>query len=154
MSQDEKNKLKNYVLWLLARQEYSTKELTRKLKDKGADDDYIDVLLDWCKSKGYLDDMRYCESFIRQQVNKGLGLKRVIAEVSKKGLDKTYILQLIDEQEVDWYQIAQNTYQKKYSYHESSLEYKEKAKRIRYMMYRGFSYEEIEFAMQAATIGE
>ncbi|MFT7567198.1 MAG: regulatory protein, partial [Pseudoalteromonas distincta] len=29
------------------------------------------------------------------------------------------------------------------------LDYKDKAKRVRYLMYRGFSYDEINFAMQA-----
>ena len=49
MDDQEKQKLKNYVLWLLSRQEYSRRDLTFKLKQKGATADFIDTLLDWCE---------------------------------------------------------------------------------------------------------
>lgn len=154
MDDKQKQKLKNYVLWLLARQEYSKKELTNKLQAKGAPDNYIEVLLQWCEQLGYIDDARYCESFLRRQINKGLGQKRVLVEALNKGVDRAQLMQLIDTLEVDWFELAQNAYLKKYATTAVKLDYKEKAKRVRYMMYRGFSYEEIDFAMQAATMGE
>lgn len=153
MDEQQKQKLKNYVLWLLGRQEYSRKELTQKLKMKDADDDFIEQLLSWCESLGYIDEHRYCESFLRRQINKGLGQKRVLAEATNKGVDRAQLMALIEEQEIDWFELAQQTYQRKYGVGEKQLDYKEKAKRVRYMMYRGFGYEEINFAMQA-TIGD
>ncbi|MBD1584023.1 regulatory protein RecX [Pseudoalteromonas sp. S16_S37] len=154
MDESEKQKLKNYVLWLLGRQEYSKKELSQKLKAKQADDNLIENLLQWCESLGYIDDNRYCESFLRRQINKGLGLKRVLAEAGNKGVDRALLMQLIDAQEIDWFELASDTYTRKFTSTPQKLDYKEKAKRVRYMMYRGFSYEEIDFAMQAATMGE
>lgn len=153
MDEQQKQKLKNYVLWLLGRQEYSRKELTQKLKMKDADNDFIEQLLSWCESLGYIDEHRYCESFLRRQINKGLGQKRVLAEATNKGVDRAQLMALIEEQEIDWFELAQQTYQRKYGVGEKQLDYKEKAKRVRYMMYRGFGYEEINFAMQA-TIGD
>lgn len=153
MEEQQKQKLKNYVLWLLGRQEYSRKELTQKLRMKDADDDFIEQLLSWCESLGYIDEHRYCESFLRRQINKGLGQKRVLAEATNKGVDRAQLMALIEEQEIDWFELAQQTYQRKYGVGEKQLDYKEKAKRVRYMMYRGFGYEEINFAMQA-TIGD
>jgi regulatory protein len=153
MDEQQKQKLKNYVLWLLGRQEYSRKELTQKLKMKDADDDFIEQLLSWCESLGYIDEHRYCESFLRRQINKGLGQKRVLAEATNKGVDRAQLMALIEEQEIDWFELAQQTYQRKYGVGDKQLDYKEKAKRVRYMMYRGFGYEEINFAMQA-TIGD
>ena len=147
MDDQQKQKLKNYVLWLLGRQEYSRKELTQKLKMKDADDDFIEQLLNWCESLGYIDEHRYCESFLRRQINKGLGQKRVLAEATNKGVDRAQLMALIEEQEIDWFELAQQTYQRKYGVGEKQLDYKEKAKRVRYMMYRGFGYEEINFAM-------
>ena len=44
-----KQKLKNYVLWLLGRQEYSRRELTQKLQQREATDEFIENLLDWCE---------------------------------------------------------------------------------------------------------
>lgn len=153
MDDQQKQKLKNYVLWLLGRQEYSRKELTQKLKMKDADDDFIEQLLNWCESLGYIDEHRYCESFLRRQIKKGLGQKRVLAEATNKGVDRAQLMALIEEQEIDWFELALETYQRKYGLGDKQLDYKEKAKRVRYMMYRGFGYEEINFAMQA-TIGD
>jgi regulatory protein len=82
-----------------------------------------------------------------------LGQKRVLAEATNKGVDRAQLMALIEEQEIDWFELAQQTYQRKYGVGEKQLDYKEKAKRVRYMMYRGFGYEEINFAMQA-TIGD
>ncbi|TMP45023.1 peptidase [Pseudoalteromonas citrea] len=154
MDDKSKQKLKNYVLWLLARQEYSKKELTTKLKAKEASESYIEALLSWCERLGYIDEERYCESFLRRQINKGLGQRRVLAEAMNKGVDRAQLVQLIETLEVDWFQLAQAAYEKKYAITPPNLDYKEKAKRVRYMMYRGFGYEEIDFAMQAATMGE
>ncbi|CAH9054109.1 Regulatory protein RecX [Pseudoalteromonas holothuriae] len=154
MDDSEKQKLKNYVLWLLGRQEYSKKELTQKLKAKQADESFIEDLLQWLESLGYIDDNRYCESFLRRQINKGLGLKRVLAEAGNKGVDRALLMQLIETQEIDWFELSLATYNRKYASTPNKLDYKDKAKRVRYMMYRGFSYEEIDFAMQAATMGE
>ena len=154
MDEKDKQKLKNYVLWLLGRQEYSKKELTQKLRAKQADDAFIESVLHWCESLGYIDDNRYCESFLRRQINKGLGLKRVLAEAANKGVDRALLMQLVESQEIDWFELAQDAYSRKFTSTPKKLDYKEKAKRVRYMMYRGFGYEEIEFAMQAATMGE
>jgi regulatory protein len=153
MDEQTKQKLKNYVLWLLGRQEYSKKELAQKLRMKDASEDYIEQLLSWCESLGYIDEKRYCESFLRRQINKGLGLKRVLAEATNKGVDRAQLMALIEEQEIDWFELALETYQRKYGLGDKQFDYKEKAKRVRYMMYRGFGYEEINFAMQA-TIGD
>ncbi|CAM4023103.1 regulatory protein RecX [Pseudoalteromonas byunsanensis] len=154
MDEQEQQKLKNYVLWLLGRQEYSKKMLIQKLKAKGADETFIEKLLAWCESLGYIDENRYCESFLRAQINKGLGLKRVLSDAGNKGVDRARLIQLVETQEIDWFELAQQAYLRKYATTPEKLDYKEKAKRIRYMMYRGFSYEEIDFAMQAATMGE
>jgi regulatory protein len=66
-----------------------------------------------------------------------------------KGIDRSLLEKVIEELEVDWFELAQDAYNKKYSNTPADLEYKDKAKRVRYLMYRGFSYDEIDFAMQA-----
>jgi regulatory protein len=66
-----------------------------------------------------------------------------------KGIDRALLETVVDELEIDWFELAQEAYNKKYSTTPANLEYKEKAKRVRYLMYRGFSYDQINFAMQA-----
>ena len=155
MDEDLQKKLKQYVLWLLGRQDYSRATLQRKLQQKGADLNWAEQLLDWCESLGYLDEKRYCQSYIRAQLNKGMGRQRVYADAFAKGLSQSLVTACLDSFEIDWYQQAQKTYNKKFPQpHQQRLDMKEKSKRFRYMMSRGFQYDEIEFAIQVAITGE
>ncbi|WP_076919290.1 regulatory protein RecX [Pseudoalteromonas sp. SK18] len=144
-----KQKLKNYVLWLLGRQEYSRRELTQKLQQREATDDFIENLLDWCEKHNFINEQRYCEGFVRKHIFKCHGLKRIQSEAMSKGINRALLETVVDELEIDWFELAQEAYNKKYSTTPADLEYKEKAKRVRYLMYRGFSYDQINFAMQA-----
>ena len=144
-----KQKLKNYVLWLLGRQEYSRRELTQKLQQREASDEFIENLLDWCEKHNFINEQRYCEGFVRKHIFKCHGLKRIQSEAMSKGIDRALLETVVDELEIDWFELAQEAYNKKYSTTPADLEYKEKAKRVRYLMYRGFSYDQINFAMQA-----
>ena len=144
-----KQKLKNYVLWLLGRQEYSRRELTQKLQQREATDEFIENLLDWCEKHNFINEQRYCEGFVRKHIFKCHGLKRIQSEAMSKGIDRALLEAVVDELEIDWFELAQEAYKKKYSTTPADLEYKEKAKRVRYLMYRGFSYDQINFAMQA-----
>ncbi|MGO2074388.1 regulatory protein RecX [Pseudoalteromonas sp. AOP31-A2-14] len=144
-----KKKLKNYVLWLLGRQDYSRRELTTKLKKKEATPEFIESLLDWCEEHNFINEQRYCEGFVRRHLAKYHGLKRIKSEAMGKGIDSYLLEQVIENQEVDWFELAQEAYNKKYSTTQTDFDYKEKTRRVRYLMYRGFSYEQIDFAMQA-----
>lgn len=144
-----KQKLKNYVLWLLGRQEYSRRELTQKLQQREATDEFIENLLDWCEKHNFINEQRYCEGFVRKHIFKCHGLKRIQSEAMSKGINRALLETVVDELEIDWFELAQEAYNKKYSTTPVDLEYKEKAKRVRYLMYRGFSYDQINFAMQA-----
>ncbi|MCK8126256.1 peptidase [Pseudoalteromonas sp. S1610] len=144
-----KQKLKNYVLWLLGRQEYSRRELTQKLQQREATDEFIENLLDWCEKHNFINEQRYCEGFVRKHIFKCHGLKRIQSEAMSKGINRALLETVVDELEIDWFELAQEAYNKKYSTTPADLEYKEKAKRVRYLMYRGFSYDQINFAMQA-----
>lgn len=98
----------------------------------------------------YVNDHRFAESFLNRQIAKGLGAKRILLDAGQKGVSRDTLHALFAECEIDWYMQAAKTYQKKYGVCEQPLEYKEKTKRVRYMSYRGFSFDEIDFAIEAA----
>lgn len=149
MDEALQKKLKNYVLWLLGRQEYSRRELTLKLQQKQATPEFIEALLDWCEEHNFINEQRYIEGFVRRHIAKKHGLKRIQSEAMAKRIDRTLLESVIESFEIDWFQLAQDAYLKKYSNSQDDFDHKEKAKRVRYLMYRGFSYEQIDFAMQA-----
>jgi regulatory protein len=66
-----------------------------------------------------------------------------------KGIDRALLDNTLEEFEVDWFELAKDAYLKKFSNSGKELDQKERAKRVRYLMYRGFNYEQIDFAMQA-----
>ncbi|GEK09343.1 regulatory protein RecX [Pseudoalteromonas sp. McH1-7] len=150
MDELEVKKLKNYAVWLLSRQEYSQTGLTQKLLQKGATAEVAQQLVSWLVSLDYVNDHRFAESFLNRQIAKGLGAKRILLDAGQKGVSRDTLHALFAEREIDWYMQAAKTYQKKYGVCEQPLEYKEKTKRVRYMSYRGFSFDEIDFAIEAA----
>ncbi|WP_440053729.1 regulatory protein RecX [Pseudoalteromonas sp. T1lg65] len=150
MDEEAVKKLKNYAIWLLSRQDYSAFSLTQKLLQKGATEEVAQQLVEWLQSLGYVNDKRYAESFLNRQVAKYHGQKRVMMAASQKGIDRQTLAALIEEKQVDWYELAAQAYEKKYGWCETQLEYKEKSKRVSYMSRRGFSFDEIEFAIEAA----
>ena len=93
-----KQKLKNYVLWLLGRQEYSRRELTQKLQQREASDEFIENLLDWCEKHNFINEQRYCEGFVRKHIFKCHGLKRIQSEAMGKGIDRALLETVIEEQ--------------------------------------------------------
>ena len=77
----------------------------------------------------------------------GLGLYRIKQELQQHGIKAEQTLMHVEELEFDWFEQAKQTYQRKYD--ESPIkDMKEKAKRFRYMQYRGFSPDEIKYAME------
>ncbi|CCQ09789.1 putative regulatory protein, inhibitor of RecA recombinase and coprotease activities [Pseudoalteromonas luteoviolacea B = ATCC 29581] len=154
MDEKQQAKLRRYAIWLLSRRDYSQKQLEQKLASKCEDSIYIAQLIAWCKSLGYIDDDRFCALYVRRQLSKGLGKQRVLADAYGKGIDRAQLNSYLCQSEIDWFEQACNTYNKKFSDPLDKKNYQEKAKRQRYMVGRGFGFDEIEYAMQAAQIGE
>ena len=55
--------------------------------------------------------------------------------------------QLLDQAEVDWFELAKTTAQQKFG-DNYPVDVKEKAKRIRFLQYRGFSFDQINYAIE------
>ena len=79
---------------------------------------------------------------------------RIKNEAYQKGISADLVQTIVEELEIDWYLQAQSAYNKKFSDTNNSLDFKEKAKRMRYMSYRGFNHDQIEFAMQTSPSNE
>lgn len=132
---------------LLSRREQSLKELEYKLQRAGFAADDISPVLTFLVQENYQSDIRAAESLFRNRVSRGYGLLYIQQELQQKGINSQIITAVAQEQAVDWYlQIAQ-TYQKKFG---DSLvnDQKEKAKRMRFLQYRGFSFDEISSVLQ------
>lgn len=140
----------NKAIQLLSRREYSRKELERKLSEY-ADSTTIQKLLCSLENDGYLSDQRFCESFIRMRCGQGHGLIRINFDLRQKGISSELIAHCLEELAFDWFELALEQYQRKYQRNLVCVDYKERAKRTRFMAQRGFSMDQIKYAIENAV---
>ena len=124
--------------------EHSRREIQIKLKRKefsaGVD---LDKLLDELEENDYLNEDRFTENFIRYRASKGQGAIRITSELINKGISKQVINKMIYESEIDWFDLAAKQLEKKFGL-ELVMDYKEKAKRMRFLQARGFPQEIVQ----------
>ena len=141
-------KLRARALYWLGQREFSVKDFRTKLERVCELDDLIDNLLADFIARDWLNEQRYMTSFVRQKISAGLGLFRIKQELQQHGIKSAESQLYFEQLDFDWFEQAQTTYQKKYGLSVCD-DFKEKAKRFRYMQYRGFSPDEIKYAMEA-----
>lgn len=149
-------KVLSYAMNLLAGRDYSEAEIRRKMAaylPAVPDDDEpqnvalsrqeIEQAIAYCKQHGWLDDERYARRYIAGRVRKGYGVQRIRGELRQKGIEPSTLARALQACEVDWYQLAQYVAVQKFG---SPLpaEWQVKVKVQRYLLYRGFSHDEIQ----------
>jgi regulatory protein len=131
----------------LSRREHATRELFQKLLAKEVyEADEISAALARLTDQDLLSDERFTEAFIQQRANRGSGPLKIRAELRQKGISDAMIETFLDERNVLWCKNAKAVYVKKYG-SEFSLDLKEKVRQNRFLQSRGFSSEQIRYAM-------
>lgn len=123
---------------LLARREHSLGELRQKLRRRFGDGPMLETELQKLVDDGLQSDERYGESFARQRAGRGYGPGRVRQEMREKGLSDAAIARAFEAAELDWWALAEQVHHKKFGA-AAPDDAREKARRIRFMHYRGFS---------------
>jgi regulatory protein len=134
---------------LLARREHSRCELKQKLRKRFDDDELIDQQLDRLSEENLQSDSRYAESFLRQRINRGHGPMRIRQEMRQKGISDDEISAALEAEEPDWFVLAEEAYQRRFGALPPE-DIKEKAKRSRFMQYRGFGLDHYQHLLDRA----
>lgn len=140
----------NKAIQLLARREYSYVELASKLVAFAGDLD-VEPVMARLLAEGYQSDRRFVESFIRMRISQGHGLIRIRFDLKRKGVAAELIAELLESMQVDWFELALEQYRRKYRAKLDVADYKEKNKRMRYLSQRGFSFDEIQYVLDASA---
>ncbi|MDG3089045.1 recombination regulator RecX [Vibrio hannami] len=135
-------------IYLLSRRDHGRFELLQKLKSKGYSEGDAEKAVQYCVESNYLNDLRYAQSQVRQHVSKGHGVNRIKQELSFKRVDEELIYRAIESEEVDWFELAKAVAEKKFKGKKAS-DQKEYAKQVRFLQYRGFDFEQINYALKA-----
>ncbi|NQZ83081.1 MAG: regulatory protein RecX [Colwellia sp.] len=135
-------KILHIAVDLLSRREHSSKEIYQKLALRGYEQIDVAPVIDYLLEKNYLSHERFAESVFRNRVSRGYGWRYIKNELNQKGIDSIQISELNNNQEIDWYIQVELAYNKRFD-SSADLDQKDKAKRVRFLQYRGFSTDEI-----------
>jgi len=135
------NSLEDVAIRLVARREHTRLELTKKLIVRGFERGDVDTLLNDFEEKGWLDERRYIDIFLRAKRCR-YGSLKLIRELEVRGISRDLIEEIrpgIQSGELD---AAQGVWQKRFGVQPKNST--ELAKQIRFMQSRGFEQEVIK----------
>lgn len=126
---------------LLARREHGHVELARKLLQRGADAEMIEVELQRLTEDGLLSEERYLESYIRSRANAGRGPLRIREELTQRGLERSDVERALHAADIDWDENMRDLWQRRFA--GQIIDLKDKAKQSRFLAQRGYAADAI-----------
>lgn len=131
---------------LLARREHSQQELQGKLIKRGFESGDIKLVLSILVKEGLLSDERFTEAFINSRLNRGSGPIKITMELQQRGIGDKLVNVYLDERDAQWTQSAIAVRIKRFG---PSLpqDFKERARQMRFLQYRGFTMDQIQQAV-------
>ncbi len=138
--------LRERAMRLLARREHSRTELARKLEAHRQPEDDLDALLDDLSRRKLLSDERYAESRARQ-LSRKFGTARVAQELRSAGIEEPLADQVLKTARATELERAREVWRRKFRVAPRTRE--EKARQMRFLQSRGFSFEVIRAAVGA-----
>ena len=132
---------------LLASREHSRAELRRKLCAKSYNGEIVDQVLDDLIRQHLLSDERFTEQYLSSRQRRGFGPVRIKGELRERGVKAELISSYLNVQDESWIETLRLTHDKKFGV-ESPSDIKEKARRVRFLEYRGFTGEQIKCFFQ------
>ncbi len=129
----------------LARRDFASEALRRKLIDKGYAPDIVAPVVDRLLAEKLLDDRRYVDNFVRAHADRGQGPVRIRADLRKIGLGDDLVEEAIDAYP-DWIADARSARAKKFGTRppETSAD---KLREFRFLHYRGFTGAQVRMAL-------
>ncbi len=133
---------KSVAVRLLSRREHSAFEIRDKLLKRDFDEAEIAQTIVELQQGGWLSDERFAEAYIRMRQLKGFGPIRITIELNERGVKESIVDNYLQAADEGWQQTLEQQYLKKYK-NNPVQDYNDKAKRIRFLQYRGFALDVI-----------
>ena len=133
---------------LLARREHARGELERKLAAAGFDADIAADVLQRLAEEGLQSDRRFVEAFVQSRINQGQGPLRIHADLGQRGIAAGLIDEVLAEAGEDWCALARAIRKKKFGLSQP-VEFRDRARQMRFLQYRGFEPDQIQAAVSS-----
>ncbi|MEM6512920.1 MAG: regulatory protein RecX [Pseudomonadota bacterium] len=130
---------------LLARREQTRGELITKLVKARFAVDIAEDVVSQLGTEGLQSDQRFAEAFVQSRYRSGKGPARVRAELRGKSVPDALIDSALSDFDGNWYALAVDVRAKKFGTAPAS-DFKEKARQMRFLQYRGFESDHIAVA--------
>lgn len=140
---DTENLIRRAALNLLARRDYTQREIKQKLKIKGYSLADVETIVTDLVQAGLVNDLRFAENYIYSRRAKGYGPIRISVELQSCGVQEDVIAELIKITDNAWFSEVRKVWQKHFK-GKSPIDYKDRAKQMRFLQYRGFTRDQIE----------
>ena len=128
-------------------QDRCKKEIFTKLDTFELDDNDRDFIINFLNDEGFINDDRYCRSFVKGKLNlKKWGVNKIKLSLITKGIDREIIDDVISEIDKDSYKEELVNLLKNKKINEDDP-YKRKAKLIRYAVSKGYSINDVMEAL-------
>lgn len=159
MKKTSYQKCYNLALYYLAKRQHSIKELSKKLVDKEFSFDDINKVIEKLASLNFVNDYEFAFSRIRYRYQTSKwGLQRIKLELKQKGVDSDFIEQALsarfedgtlDSQDISQQaaDLAYSRYKTKVCLQNNRLEAKDYGKIASFLARRGYSSQQIKYAI-------
>ena len=131
-------------LTLLARRDFAAGELRLRLRSQGFDEDAVAAAIAGLTSEGALDDERYAHNYVAYHAGRGQGPIRIAAALRQSGVDVA-VIEAALAAGPDWRALARAVCRAKFGA-QPAAGWAQKARRARFLQYRGFSADHIRAA--------
>jgi regulatory protein len=143
------HQLRQQALVMLSRREYSRAELAQRLGRHEGAGPLLATLLDRLQEQGLQSDLRFAENLLRSRISRGQGPVRIVQEMRLKGVDEQIQEALLDACEQDWFELARTVRARRFGL-ALPCNMRAQAKQWRFLTYRGFTQEQLRYAMETS----
>ena len=132
-----------YAIGLLARRDFSSRELRQRLKERGYVEIAIEPVVEELIATNKVNDERYGHNLVAYRARRGHGPARIRAALKTSGLSRDAIDDAVKGDEApDFAALALSVRARKFG-PEIPKDRKERARQARFLQYRGFSTDHI-----------
>jgi regulatory protein len=148
IEQGDPNSSYAYAITLLARRDFSSRELSRKLAERGYLEHAVEPVVEELLASNKLNDDRYSQNLVAYRARRGHGPARIRSQLKTSGLSRETIDEAVKGADApDFLALARAVRARKFG-PEIPTDRKERARQARFLQYRGFSTDHIRAVLE------
>lgn len=145
--EEEHKKAIEKAMQLLLYKDRTERELSERLKQTGFSEQAIRAAMEYVESFGYIDDLRYATNYVSFR-RESKSRREIIYKLREKGVADNTIEQALEEEYQGEGEAIRNLLKKRLKGKKiEELERRERDKHIAYLCRKGYSYSEIQRAL-------